>query len=271
MRTNNNQNDKTKMSAKLIAGVVLLVLIAAAAAVLWTRQTTPPSTRNYEKGAHNQDLSKTDSYKLPGSKPGSGMSFDKPVEYKFALETQNKDQASFGDSLKAPLFAPLGALHAASVSVPIPTTPQILKSINKNLADPKSEAYKAQAESAQKFLATRFSPLYDVTFARGQQMYTPRFKDNAWSFGFSAKPKPSSQTNSNGVPQNATDPAHANALPAGAATNSSASGFEDYKGQVVMIVGKSTYYYFAVYNTNYNWDNNSAIWSKVFNSIRIDQ
>jgi len=254
-----------------IAGTILAVAILAAGIYLiyhnsQSSKTATPAAQ-YEKGPHNQNYSRLDNFKLDGPKPGTGISFEKPTDYTKALQSADNSQASFSHTLESPTFAPLGALHVLSSAAGFDTTGYI-SSLKKSLADPKSDAYKTTAEPIQTFLTSRFSPLYDVSFSDAKVLTTPNLSGNAWSLDFSATPKKFAQPAAgvNTSPDAKVDASQAKLVP-----SSVPPGFENYKGRVVLAVGKQAIYYFAVYNTNYNWDNNASVWQQVINSIKINQ
>jgi len=49
------------------------------------------------------------------------------------------------------------------------------------------------------------------------------------------------------------------------------AALNDYRGEVVFTIGKSAYYYFMIYNTSYNWDNNPQTWQQAISSLGIDK
>lgn len=252
----------------IVAGIVIVALVGGAYLVYHHNQSNKTSTSNtvYEKGPHNEDYKNLDTYKLDGAKAGAGISFEKPAAYVKVLESTDKTQVSFSHTLKSPP-APLGALHVISIGSAAGTTNDV-NNLKKVLANPKQTAYKAAVQPMKDFLSARFSPLYDITYANAQPLADAGTQGRAWEMEFSAAPKVSVKPPA-GVPSSGdatVDPAHAQPLP-----SSAVGGFEKYKGAVVMAVGKNAYYYFAVYNTSYNWDNDSSDFGKVISSIKIDQ
>ena len=252
------------------AALAAVVLAAGAYRLIKTNQSDKSATpaAQYEKGQHNQDYSKLDSFKLDGTKQGTGISFEKPTAYVKALGATDKSQASFSHTLKSPTFAPLGAMHVLSSAAGFDTTGYIAN-LKKSLADPKTDVYKTTAGPIQTFLTSRFSPLYDVSFSVAKVLSTPNLSNDAWSLDFSATPK---KTDPTAISRTQDSKAAQNVSPVPAGSGSSSPpGFESYKGRVVVAVGKQAIYYFAVYNTNYNWANNASVWQQVINSIKINQ
>jgi hypothetical protein len=273
MQPSNQTNSSKRTINFVILAVIIVGLVVAGGYYLLHKSSSNGSTQQqaYVKGPHNEDYSSTDNYKLSGGNPGQGISFDKPASYKVAITTKDNNQVSFSHSLKTPTYAPLGAMHVAVVPSATETTPDALKSMNKTMATPNTDSYKSLTAASQEFLKSRFSPLYDINFSNAEAIKTSNFKDNAWRIPFSAKPKPTSADTSNkntgNVPENATNPSKAQTL----SKTKPPVGFENFKGEVMLIIGKKTFYYVGIFNTDYNWSNNSKVWQQIETSIKIDQ
>lgn len=256
------QTNKVKY---LIYGLLSIIILAAI--ILIYTQNKDSKISNLVTGPNRQTYSRMDNYKLRGAKSGAGATFSKPIEYRLASESSNKDSASFSHTLSAPVYAPLGSVHIASVGLPQPIDDQYVKNLTLNLSSPQGEGYKIIQSSINDFFAIRFSPLYDIKYASAKKITSANLK-SAWVLNFSAEPKTNApsitpnESTSSTVESNSAKPIPSGPLP---------PGFEKYKGQVVFALGKQTHYYFAIYNTDYNWDNNQNIWQQVIDSLKIDQ
>lgn len=282
MQAEKNTQNQTNISHRqnpviiiLLAALVLAVLTGGVFLYLHENSKSQKSAASsaYQKGPHNLTYSKLETFKLDGTSVNLGISFLKPVEYKLALESDAKDQASFSHTLTSPTFAPLGALHVASVNSDGPVPTNYLKSINNVFSNPKDLAYKGAVKPIEDFVSTRFSPLYDLHYSNAIKYSSTTVKVNAWAFDLSATPKKVAKpTTSNNTPPPADaaaqlDSSKAAPLP----TAKPDPNFENYKGRVIFAIGKSTYYYFVIYNTDYNWQNDQQTWQQVVDSIKIDQ
>lgn len=268
--TNNVNNNFHQLKKNIFTVLIVVILLGGAGYFLFSNHKQGPSkpkTSAYEKGLHNQDYSNLDSFKLDGSKQATGISFEKPKDYVKAIESTDKSQVSFSHTLRTKNPAPLGALHV--VSIPVKTDYKVtIAGFKKTMSDPSKEAYKSSVKPMEDFLVSRFSPLYDITYKNAKPVNSSNFSGNAWSIDLSATPKKSPQpaSNTNTSPDAKVDTSKAQPVPKGVPKE-----FENYKGEVMMIIGKNGFYYVAIYNTDYNWDNNAAVWQQVIGSIKIDQ
>jgi len=240
-----NTDDNTR--DKVLVGVVILVLavIGASAYFYHSHKSTPSQSaaKAPEKGLFNQTVSNEDNFTLAGNKDGEGVAFFKPVDYK--LQVNQKGQASLADTISnGQQHAFIGALHVASVSIPVDQAKGLAKNYNDAFKNPSKQAYKDAVASVTGFISARFSPLYNLTVNQAANFTSSTIKSNAWAFNVSATPK---QKQAAGSP------------------------LEDYKGRAVLAVGTHAMYYFVVYNTTYNWNNNVDQFNKVLQSLKIDQ
>lgn len=260
----------------IILGAVILALAGVGAYYAYSQRSSNKSVPvTYIKGLHNEDYSKLEPFKLDGQSQSSGISFLKPVDYQLALTSAKKDQVSFANSLKKPVFAPLGALHVAIVPVSSTVSKTYLNYLNTTLESPKGNNYKAVIAPVEQFVAQRFSPLYDITYAPAVKLTNANLNGNAWTFGLSATPKktasPAQPSSTKAPISSAAKAPFDTSKAAPVPTGKTAPAMEKYKGLAVLIVGKNTYYYFYIYNTDYNWNNNQSVWQKIVDSIKVDQ
>ncbi len=185
-----------------------------------------------------------DNYQLLGPKAGNGASFQKPVEFvPQGSLAAIRDQAIFVHNIdnKQKIYAGNEAISAVPVD-PAPTA-SYLQNLNQAILDPKVTGHQQIVAPLNQFVKDRLNSRYVISFAQPRALITPTIKANAWTIDFDATDK---------APKSKTAPTH-------------------LKGQAVLAVGKSTYYYFMVTAIDYNWQSNSKVWQQVTNSIKIDQ
>ena len=274
INTQQTPTPSSNSSRKLAYTLIGVLLILAGALGYWVysshKSTSSLSTNSGPKktGAYVYDYSKLDSFELKGQKAGQGITFSKPQEYKVLYTSTSNDQASLMHSIiKASVHASIGGIQVSSLNAAGESIDKSAKYFTTSLSNPNSSGYKSAVSSVQQFAEEHFGPLYATTLSSAQKFQSSAIKNNAWLWQISSTPKPASQQAT--APQSDTPPFDvSSATPDPGQT---ASKLENYKGQVVFAVGKSGYYYFLVYNTDYNWSNNAASWAKVINSIKIDQ
>lgn len=279
----NTPNGNKKLVYVLIGFVLLMIGLAY---ILYeskdSNKKVAPAT-----GPNQYLYSKLDSYKLDSSISGRGISFSKPVEYKLAYLSDNKDQASFSHTLSAPKFAPLGSIHSAVSHNPTPYSDSYVNFLNTTLSDSKNRNYEELVKPIQHFVSSRVSPLYktDINSA-AKKISVANIKNGVWVFDFKASPKQlnnestldsSSQTTTSGEsikigppPANISadkKPTQENSKP----LSTPISPLENYSGQVIFTYSKNANYYLTFFNTDYNWKGNTDTWKAIVNSLKIDQ
>jgi len=257
-----------KLSRKLIyglSGIVVLAAILGAGAYVWHHSISPPSKAT-EKGAYPFSYIKFDSFTLKGTDAGGGVVLSKPAAYSLLYESPGHDQASFRHAIvKSYVHATIGGIDLASLNTSAPISSQELKLLNDAFAAPTKTDYKSEVASIQKFVTDHIGPLYTVKLSPATSFQSTNIHTNAWAWDLTATPIVLAPT----APQDSTTPydaSKATSLP-----KTSVPGQEPYKGQVIFAAGKHAYYYFLIFNTTYNWDNNTAIWTQTTNSLKIDQ
>ncbi|HVX58896.1 MAG TPA: hypothetical protein VG964_04180 [Candidatus Saccharimonadales bacterium] len=232
---------RSKQILLVLVPVLLAVGIGAVAYLVFFTANNP--SKPYEKGAFNQAIGSLDNYTLSGDAAGQGMSFAKPANYVLYAKGESKDQASFSDTThQGKVTAPLGAIHVASVST-VGSKTQPANYFKLAFAGNNKAAYQQAQKSIDDFVKGRFSNLYDRHYGTATPFSSVRLKTNAWKLDFDATPQKK----------------YASPI------------LENYRGEIIVAAGQKAYYYFFAYNTTYNWDNNSATWARVFNSLEIDQ
>jgi len=273
MQQTNNQklvsssSDHATNKLYSIIGLAVVLVLLIGGYLYYSNHTSKntPTNSSQKKGAYPQTYSELNSFSLTGAKQGTGISFSKPTQYTLTVESQAKDQASFSNSLGGSTPAFLGAIHV--MSLPSSTnlsSKQYISFLNTSFSSPGKDAYKSAVAPIEQFVTARFSPIYNVNYSSAKQLTTPSLKTGVWVLNLSASPKTNVQTSS----EQSTPTDSSQIKPP---VHSSAVVTENYKGQVLYVVGKSATYYFLAYSTDYNWDNNAATWQQVINSIKIDQ
>lgn len=226
----------------LTLGVLGLVAVATGSAFyVWVynehKKTTVNSTYSY---------SSYDIYSLSGNGKGTGMSFSKPTnftkqqsQYVTAMSaslTQQANVAAFG----APII--VGSIDA-NIAVPtVRIDKAYLSGLNKLFASGlSSQRYTSFRTGIINWLANNVVPGTVITLGNPSAFTDSGIKSNAWLFNYSATGK----------------------YPDGSPRN--------YNGALVFAVGKQNYYYLSVVSTANNWNANTSVWSKVFDSLKINQ
>lgn len=278
MQINGTPIPKPRITKRLVFGLapILFILAMVLAYVFYFDRNAPVQPTTYKKGLHNQAYSELSEYQLDGNLPSTGISFSKPVDYKIAFAADDKTQAAFTHSLKAPKYAPLGSIFVSIV--PGATSKEGTDLLSKSFSKEGTNEYKAATDPLQKFVVARFSPLYDIKYSAIRSLPSDGTK-KIWAMELSALPKTVNQTDkapaasaSPGfIPSPVAEHDTSKDLQSPAPKKDQASPFENYKGNIIFIVGKNASYYLLVYNTDYNWDNNAKIWDQMIGSIEIDR
>lgn len=261
-----------KKQRLIIGGLIVLAVAIAAAGVsdyLIHQKSSKPTTHTVKNGAYGYSYSRLDNFRLQGVKNGAGVSFSKPTAYGLIYQAADNSQASFRHSIvKAAQHATIGGIDVASLNQNQAVSSAELNSINTSFSSPASSGYKSAVGPIQQFVSDRIGPLYNLKLTDASKFSSTFVRSGAWSWQFTATPKP--------VPT----PAAAASTPTAPFDTSSATpppakpaspNLPTFKGQIIFAVGNHTYYYFLMFNTDYNWDNNSSIWSQVTNSLKLDQ
>lgn len=216
--------------------VIALVIIGALVAafnVHYKKAPTHPYSYSY---------SKLNSYKLPGEVVGSGVSLSKPVEYEPAVSASpRKDQITFAHAQnKDKKVTLIGNAFLASFHPDASASSTNSTIIGQFLDAFSSKDHKYLVKLLKNVPLQGLGSKFTVSLSSNPQPLTsPNIKTNAFYADFSAVSKDKNQ------PQ--------------------------LKGKAVVAIGKTSYYIFMIDNTDYNWDNNSAVWQQVIDSLKIDQ
>lgn len=228
-----------KLPTKLLAIAAAVLILAAAGSyyfISYRPNHTNPSAYTYKT---------LNTYTLEGGKSGAGISVKKPAELGTSGKSAAKlQQVNFNQSItKNGQNIVIAQLSMASVFVSTPIQADYLKVLNGTITNPKSAGYNTLLTPVKDYVTQRLSSDYDVTFSEPKSLNTANLKSNAWVLNFTATAKKGQDK----------------------------SKLPDLSGQTVLAIGKSTFYYFMVDATTYNWQGNQKTWQEVVNSIQLDR
>jgi hypothetical protein len=187
-------------------------------------------------------------FRLAGTSAGTGISFQKPKEFAQTSNTLNlKTEAQFSDSRKVPVkdgikLVNLAATSAVSVNADIDKA--YVSSLKATLKNPNNDDYKKYVAPSFDFVKQRSLKTTDLKFENAKLLVQPNLNNKqgtktAWLFKFSG-----------------TDKKHPGYL---------------LKGDYVFIVSPKGFYYFFVMARGPDWDANQDAWTKIIDSIKVDQ
>jgi len=217
---------------KFLMAFLVIILAGTASALyifVFNNKITNPNEYRYHK---------LNSYSLTQGLSGSGIIFEKPVEFKVSYlvntsvilihDLANKQLSAYIAAAVTPLKTPLFASD--------------LQNYNQVLASPSNNYYGQTVKGIQTFTQNNFlrssSQKGTVNFANAKKFTSANIKSNAWEFDFTAK-----------------DPV---------------KNSQDI-GKTIFAITPKGYYYFTVYATNLNWTDNQKVWNRVFDSLKINQ
>ncbi|MEK7561377.1 MAG: hypothetical protein AAB541_00750 [Patescibacteria group bacterium] len=226
----------------LALGMAIVIAAATGTFYYWYVPNNQKSTKTSQ--VYNATYTKLDSFKLTGSNAGSGISFDKPVEFgQDSGSTSESNRVILSDYKKANETVAIGSIGASSVYLDTSILQEFVKIFNQVVTSPQDKQSQSAPESILLLISSNLDPRFAATLGQARALTTPNLKTNTWEFDFTA------------APQQAKDK---QALP-------------NIRGKAVFAVSISTFYNFVVYATDDNWQNNQKIWQQVIDSIKIDQ
>lgn len=241
----NLTGSKTPKIKLVIFGLIVIVLVLIGAGIY-------ASQKNESISVNNKDYSftydKTTNLKLPGTGDDRGMSFDKPDEIKYVITVPDPLSKASYVQLESNIEVArlLALIKDVSYIPPSDTTPggpgpDYADFLRQDLSkDPQSVEYQRATKSIEVFAKSGFASLIKTTLGNAQPFTNSTIKKDAWQFDVTT-------------------------------TGNPANGTPAQEGKVIIAIGKYTYYYFLVTATTENWSDNSSIFNKVFNSLKIDQ
>jgi hypothetical protein len=227
-----------KISPRAVLVLLIVIILAAAVIVL-----VPQKKSDSNSGQSSQaDSLKLVAYKYDGSQPGTGMIFQKPEAFKETAASKGKLIKSF-DWLSD--GHTVGSIHALSASFKDDSERQAvvdgLQVLSQNKPD--DQAYQTATQPAillSRGWIARINSKY-VTQLQNVQSFRPAtFGNDAWQFPLGA-----SAAKKDNLPS--------------------------LQGEFIYIIGKNAAYYFGVASTAQKWQEDSATWQQILNSLQIDQ
>lgn len=240
-------NRPTNFKARLLK-LVGLVFLAAVIIILGLYFYGSHQTQNMPKNAvqdYTYTYQKLAPYKLTGLQAGRGAQFDIPIEFNAAgISAPKTQQAQLGQyPLKDQRAATIAQIAVAATPAKAQITKTYLDNFAKTITNSKSKGYTAHADTLKQFILQRMATGYSISLAKTNSLSTPYLKNNAWSASFSAVSK----------------------------TGQNTATLPNFSGQVILAIGKDTFYYFMVGAVDYNWRGNQAVWQQIIDSLKIDQ
>jgi hypothetical protein len=177
-------------------------------------------------------------YKLPGSKPGTGMTFDTPKELVKISDTSGQAILQHNDiGYKAgKMNDAFIAVASAPGSMPDET---LLRGMSRTMGDPSTATYKSMSSSLGQFVRGRIEPTKtSLSIGNAKPFTNSHIGANAWKFSISASEK---------------------------------GGKNPVKGEGVYVLGKKGYYYFMLTAVATDWQVDQEMWQKILNSLQVDQ
>ncbi len=200
---------------------------------------------------------KLDSYQLKGPAAGTGAFFQKPVELT-PLGAPGADQVQLvqfaGPHNQTPYLSQVAIVSVAS-------SPSVLANLDQTfstfLLDNKNLGYSGAVKPISTFIDQRQLSNYAGTvIGNFTQFANTNIKSSAWVADFSDESK---------------DPAKDLAGQKNALAGKTIKKQPSLSGRVVVVLGKSNFYYFFVDSLTENWQTNQNVWQQVVGSLKIDQ
>jgi hypothetical protein len=179
---------------------------------------------------------KLETVSLKGPSAKNGGSFAKPVELK-AVNGSDNSYATFTEDVNKSQQA-LQAILIIPNSEPFKAGQ--LVQFGQNLTNPQTDGYGLVLLPIKDFVGQAL-PAYNIKLDQFHDQQTPNLKTNAWLATFTAQSKANN--------------------PNQAITN----------GEVLVVAGKQSYYYFMLSSSHARWQDNAKIWQKIVNSLQVDQ
>lgn len=220
--------------------VAVLVIVGAAGGYFLVKNSSKDGNYSYKY----KDLN---SYSLSGDTKGNGITLQKPVELaaigsSSAGQTQGYLNHAVTKNSQQQAVT-LAQIFLATVNTGTELPDGYIKNIDTMISDPKNVSHEVVVKPVKDFVTQRLKTTLATTFSEAKPLTTANIKSNAWYLTFTATPKNSKDK--------ATQP--------------------DLSGEVVMGIGKTTFYYVMVYSISSNWQSNQKVWDQVINSIKLDQ
>lgn len=230
-----------KPSQKLVVTVLAAILVIAGVTggYFLVKNSSGTGTYAFKYKALN-------SYTLSGDVKGGGITLQKPVELASSSSPAPKQTQAFLSHTITNNSKP--AVTAAQIFLATVNTSTVIqdgykKNIGTMMTDPKNVSHDAVVKPVKDYATQRLKTSLVTTFSEAKALNTGNIKANAWYLTFTATPKDAKDK--------ASQP--------------------DLSGEVIMGIGKSSFYYIMVYSLSNNWQSNQKAWDQVISSIKLDQ
>jgi hypothetical protein len=237
-------NSPKKNKPWLIALTALLLLAAAAAIYLMFFNDSNTGTNS--KFIYSYKPSETTTAFVEGSGSKRGMEFNMPSALKIIWTPAPKNQKAFMNLVSNPKY-PKSTVAVARVvadaynysSSDLPNAKFYQEMSDQFSLDPSSKQYQDNLKNLYTVAKIAIPEKgMTVKIAGAKEFTNPNIHKNAWVLDITA-----------------TDPA---------------GKIPNHTGKILWIGGSHSFYHFLVMADDEDWNNQSAIWQSVLNSIRID-
>ncbi|MEX2006761.1 MAG: hypothetical protein WD877_01095 [Candidatus Saccharimonadales bacterium] len=179
-------------------------------------------------------------YRLTGSGVGNGATFKRPDGFSELKEWKGPDQVLLYQTENNESQRLLGfiALSISNFTEPIPADG--LKELNDIMTNSENSFHEDHIMQLEELITRNLGSTFDTTIDIPKKVTLTNIKNHVWGSEFSAN-------------------------------YIATKTYAPIKGKVILAVGEKTYYYFMVGAVDYNWHANQEVWSRVINSLKIDQ
>ncbi len=234
---------KFKKPSRKLATMVLAAALVIAGAVGGYLLVKNSFGKNGDYSYTYKDLN---AYAMSGTAKGNGISLQKPVELVAAgSPSAGQTQAYLSHTLNkdSQQAVTIAQIFLATVSAGTELQAGYKKNINSAVTDPKNVGHEAVTKPIKDFVTQRLNTNLSTTFSDAKAFTATNIKADAWHLTFTATAKDSKNK--------ATVP--------------------DISGEVILAIGKTTFYYIALDSLSNNWQSNQSVWQDVINSLKLDQ
>lgn len=229
----------TQKPAVILLGAVLVIAVSVGGYFLIKNSFG-------NNGDYSYTYKDLNAYAMSGNAKGNGISLQKPVELVAAgSPSPGQTQAYLNHTLNkdSQQAVTIAQIFLATVNAGTELQAGYKKNIDTAITDPKSAGHEAVIKPIKDYVTQRLKTTLTTTFTEAKPLVTTNIKQSAWYLTFTATPKDSKDR--------ATQP--------------------DISGEVILGIGKTTFYYIMVDSLSGNWQSNQKVWDQVINSVKLDQ
>jgi hypothetical protein len=180
--------------------------------------------------------------KLPGDRPGQGLSFTKPTEfYDPSQQATSKQHLNLYGFVVRDHYTQIDARISATSVVSEKHTDKFFKSYQSILLDPSGTYYEAAVDPLKQTIKTRLPGNYNLSYGPAEAFSSSNIKEHAWKIKFSATRKDNDK-------------------------NSPAK----LEGQAIMAIRETATYFLVEAAEASNWQANQKTWQQVAQSLKVD-